>query len=128
MPAADEHPLDGFSFAETLLNPAEVERQEPVFYLFPGYLDRRAQPCVAVIDQIDGTQYKLLYYFEGDAWELFNVSEDIGESTNIVEEQPELAARLAAEIGRWLKQEHPTWKPKLPIVKSTGKPAGIPAC
>lgn len=127
MPAADEHPLDGFSFAETLLNPAEVERQEPVFYLFPGYLDRRAQPCVAVIDQIDGTQYKLLYYFEGDAWELFNVSEDIGESTNIVEEQPELAARLAAEIGRWLKQEHPTWKPKLPIVKSTGKPAGIPA-
>ncbi len=127
MPAEDEHPLDGFSFAETLLNPAVVDRDEPIFYLFPGYLDRRAQPCVAVIDQIDGTQYKLLYYFETDAWELYDVSEDISESTNIADGQPEVAVRLASEIDAWLKQEHPTWKPKLPIDKSTGKPASIPA-
>jgi len=127
MPAEDEHPLDGFSFAETLLNPAVADRDEPIFYLFPGYLDRRAQPCVAVIDQMDGTQYKLLYYFETDAWELYNVSEDISESTNIADGQPEVAVRLASEIDAWLKQEHPTWKPKLPIDKNTGKPASIPA-
>ena len=126
MPGMDEHPLDGFSFAETLMNPDQVDRAEPVFYLFPGYLDQRAQPCVAVIDQLNGTQYKLLYYYESDSWELYNVSDDIGELTNIVDDQPELAARLAGMLEAWLRQQHPTWKPKLPIVKSTGEPADIP--
>jgi len=127
MPQAEVHPLDGVSFADTLVDPADSDRVEPVFYLFPGYLDRRAQPCVAVMDRIDGIQYKLLYYFESDQWELYNVSEDIGESTNVVDDQPEVAVRLAGEIGTWLKQDHPTWKPKLPIEKSTGKPAQIPS-
>ncbi len=126
MPPADEHPLDGLSFAETLMNPAVVEREKPVFYLFPGYLDRRAQPCVAIIDQIEGTQYKLLYYFETDAWELYNVSEDISESQNIVDKHPQVASRLAGQIRQWLNQEHPTWRPKLPIAKSTGQPADFP--
>ena len=126
MPSMAEHPLDGFSFAGTLMNPAKVERAGPVFYLFPGYLDRRAQPCVAAIDQFDGTQYKLLYYYETDSWELYNISDDISESKNIADNQPAQARRLAGEIAAWLKQQHPTWKPKLPIVKSTGKPAAIP--
>ncbi len=125
-PAEEAHPLDGFSFAETLMNPTEGERDEPVFYLFPGYLDRRAQPCVAVIDQLSGTQYKLLYYFETDAWELYNVTDDISESKNLVDEHPEVAVRLSGNIQAWLEQKHPTWKPKLPIVKSTGDPAVVP--
>ena len=126
MPSRAEHPLDGFSFAGTLMNPAEAHRSEPVFYLFPGYLDRRAQPCVAVIDQVDGSQFKMLYYYETDSWELYNISEDISESTNIADNQPEQARRLAGKMAAWLRQQHPTWKPKLPIVKSTGKPAAIP--
>ena len=126
MPSRAEHPLDGFSFAGTLMNPAETHRSEPVFYLFPGYLDRRAQPCVAVIEQVDGSQFKLLYYYETDSWELYNISEDISESTNIADNQPERARRLAGKIAAWLRQRHATWKPKLPIVKSTGEPAAIP--
>jgi arylsulfatase A-like enzyme len=126
MPSADEHPLDGFSFAEALVNPVLNERGAPVFYMFPGYLDQRAQPCLAAIDRIDGTQYKMLYYFESDAWELYNITEDIGESNNLASDNPEIASRLADELSDWLSQEHPTWKPKYPLVKSTGKPAEFP--
>lgn len=125
-PNADEHPLDGFSFVETLSNPSLTNRQQPVFYLFPGYLDRRAEPCVVVMDQIGDKQYKLLYYFEGNVWELYDVSEDIGESLNIAEQQPEVTSRLAGHVQRWLTQQHPTWKPKLPILKNNGMPAEVP--
>ncbi len=126
-PTPEEHPLDGVSFAGTLLDPEDALRKEPVFYLFPGYLDQRAQPCAAVIDQVGGTQYKLLYYFESDAWELYNITEDIGESVNIANESHEISSRLAEKIRTWLNQDHPLWKPKLPLVKGTGKPASIPA-
>lgn len=127
MPKAEEHPLDGISFAETLLDPDNAEREEPVFYLFPGYLDKRASPCVAVIDQIEGVQYKLLYYYEANAWMLYNVTEDINESTNLANDRPELLSRLAGRLREWLSQDHPTWKPKLPLVKETGMPARLPS-
>ena len=125
-PSSDVHPLDGVSFAETLVNPAFSERGTPVFYLFPGYLDRRAQPCVAAIQQIDGTQYKALYFFEADEWQLYDITHDIGESKNIASQKPKLMSLLAKQLIDWISQEHPTWKPKLPIVKKTGRPASIP--
>ena len=125
-PSAEEHPLDGHSFAETLLNPRVLERGAPVFYLFPGYLDQRAEPCLVAIDQIDGKQYKLLYHYEADAWQLYNIGEDITESNNLVSTAPEITSRLANALRDWLRHEHPTWSPKLPIVKQTGKPAAIP--
>ena len=125
-PSAEAHPLDGHSFAETLLNPNVLERGAPLFYLFPGYLDQRAEPCLVAIDQVDGNQYKLLYYFEADAWQLYNLSEDITESNNVVSTVPEISSRLANALRDWIRHEHPTWRPKLPIVKQTGQSAAIP--
>ena len=125
-PDAEQHPLDGHSFAETLVNPNLGVRGEPVFYLFPGYLDQRAEPCLVAIDQIAHEQYKLLYYFEADEWELYNISQDIAESNNLVSSQTEIKTRLANALSAWLLQEQPTWKPKLPILKRTGEPATIP--
>ena len=126
-PSSVEHPLDGHSFADTLVDPSVLKRGAPVFYLFPGYLDQRAEPCLVAIDQIDGNQYKLLHYYEADAWELYNISEDIAESMNLVSTAPEITSRLANALRDWLLQEHPTWKPKLPVVKRTGEPAAIPS-
>jgi hypothetical protein len=33
---------------------------------------------------------------------------------------------LAVKLDAWLRQESPTWKPKYPIRKDTGEPAGPP--
>ena len=98
----------------------------PVFYLFPGYLDTRARPCVVVIDEIGGKRYKVFYYYESDAWELYNLSDDIGEANNLFEQKPELVSGSSKKIHGWLTQQHPTWKPKYPIDKKTRKPVGPP--
>jgi arylsulfatase A-like enzyme len=126
MPPEREHPLDGESFADILRDPTVKRERAPVFYLFPGYMDKRAQPTVVVIDQFEGKRYKLYYYYEGARWELYCLTNDIGEKTNLIEREPTIAKRLSAKIDAWLTQEHPTWKPQYPIAKKTGKPAGPP--
>ena len=85
-------------------------------------MDARAQPCVVGMDEIEGKRYKLLYFYEANAWELYNLSEDLGEERNLIEKHPELAADLSRKIEGWLKQKHPTWKPKFPLAKKDGKP------
>lgn len=125
-PDPDQHPLDGDSFAHVLRNPDTAEKRNPIFYLFPGYMDSRAQPTVVAIDDVASGRYKVSYYYEAGLWELYNLSDDPGESTNLINKQPKIAAAMSGKIRDWLSQKHPTWKPKYPILKSTGKPAGPP--
>ena len=122
IPPVKKHPLDGESFAKFLHNPKLKDKRSPIFYLFPGYMDVRAQPCVVVIDEIESKRYKLLYFYEADAWELYNLSDDIGEDQNIIKKHPKLASSLSKKIQNWLTQKHPTWKPKFPLAKKDGKP------
>ncbi len=125
-PSAEDHPLDGDSFEHVLRHPTTTEKRDPIFYLFPGYMDSRAQPTVVAIDDIGSKRYKIYYYYEADAWELYCLTDDVGETNNLIEEQPQVAAELSKKIRAWLSQKHPTWKPKYPIVKSSGQSAGPP--
>ena len=126
-PPEQEHPLDGSSFAPVLRHPEAKRKRDPIFYLFPGYMDVRAQPCVVAIDEVAGKRYKLLYFYEADAWELYNLSDDIGEKHNVISSKPELASDLSGKIHEWLNQTHSTWKPKYPIDKRSNKPVAPPA-
>ena len=125
-PSRDQHPLDGESFAHILRNPDTQEVRDPIFYLFPGYMDSRAQPTVVAIDDVNGKRFKLFYYYEADAWELYCLTDDPGEAENVIEQHPQVAATLSKKINSWLSQKHPTWQPKYPIVKASGKSAGPP--
>jgi arylsulfatase A-like enzyme len=125
-PSPETHPLDGDSFAHVLRNPATTEKRDPIFYLFPGYMDSRAQPTVVCIDDLAGKRYKIYYTYESDAWELYCLTDDQGETKNLIEQQPEIASAMSRQIYDWLNQQHPTWQPKYPIIKSSGKPAGPP--
>lgn len=125
-PAEDEHPLDGESFAREMLEPGADDDRGPVFFLFPGYLDRRAKPGAWVVDEIGDKRYKLGYDYESDAWSLFCLTDDAGETRDLAGKQPDIVKTLSKKIDAWLAQEHPTWRPKYPIRKSDGKPAGPP--
>ena len=122
LPPENEHPLDGYSFADVLRKPDTKRIRGPIFYLFPGYLDRRAQPCVGVIDDIESKRYKLFYTYESNSWELYCLSDDQEEAKNVIASHPEVAAALSRKIHDWLNQKHPTWNPKYPIDKASGKP------
>ena len=126
MPDKDEHPLDGESFVDILTRPETNRERGAIFYLFPGYNGKRARPCAVVIDDIKGKRYKLWYHFETRAWELYNLAEDIGERKDLFKKHPDIAKTLSQKLGRWLDQKHPTWRPKYPLDKETGKSTGPP--
>ena len=126
LPPSEEHPLDGESFAEVLRNPKLKTQRSPIFYLFPGYMDSRAQPTVVAIDQVDEKMYKAFYYYESNSWELYCLTDDPGELTNIVETQPKVAQTLSHRLDQWLRQKSPGWQPAYPLIKSSGQPAGPP--
>ncbi len=125
-PSLTEHPLDGESFEHVLRNPNTNEKRDPIFYLFPGYMDYRAQPTVVAIDDLENKRYKIYYYYESDTWELYCLTDDQREAVNLIESHPKIASSLSKKIRAWLANKHPTWKPKYPIEKKSGEPAGPP--
>ncbi|EMI21463.1 sulfatase family protein [Rhodopirellula maiorica SM1] len=126
VPPTEEHPLDGESFASVLRNPNTQRPRSTIFYLFPGYMDKRAEPAVSAIAEINDRRYKLMYVYETESWELYCLSDDQGESKNLIQTRPEIASTISKQIDNWLTQRHSTWQPKYPIDKQTGKPAGPP--
>lgn len=126
MPSDKEHPLDGESFADILRKPDVQRERGALFYLFPGYMDVRAQPCLVAVDEQNGKRYKLLYFYEADAWQLYNLTDDIGEAENLIKAKPELASTMSKKINDWLLRKHPTWQPRMPIDKATDKPVAPP--
>lgn len=125
-PPQDQHPLDGFSFAQVLRDPRVTDKRDPIFYLFPGYMDSRARPTVVAIDDIGEKRYKILYDYESDGWELYCLSDDQGERENLINQQAEIAAGLSKKIQAWLTRKHTTWQPKYPLHKQSGEPVGPP--
>ncbi len=126
MPPADEHPLDGESFAAEMRAPGSDPDRGPVCFLFPGYLDRRAAPGAWVVDEIGDKRFKAGYDYESGAWSLHCLTDDIGETVDLSGKQPEVLKSMASKLDGWLRQEHPTWQPKYPILKETGQSAGPP--
>ena len=126
-PDAEKHPLDGVSFASALKNPEQaLERETPIYFLFPGYLDTRARPSAGLVAVLDDKRFKLFYDYESDAWSLYDLDTDQSESQNLINELPDIASTLSAKLQSWLTQKHPTWKPQLPVEKASGQARMVP--
>ena len=93
-PDSATHPLDGVSLFNHVKDPDNVARnREPIFYHFPGYMDDRAYNCSMMIKDVDGKRYKYIYSYDPyyapsenfDQYQLYNLTDDIGESVNLLD-------------------------------------------
>ncbi len=100
--------LDGESFVPLLRG--EVGDLERTFYWhFPhawGGLNRpRVQgPGIGATSTIRRGDWKLVYWHVDGRKELFNLRADIGETSNLASDQPELVAELSASLGNFLRE------------------------
>ena len=123
--------LDGHSFDKVLTAPDTKRVRPPVCYHFPGYMDNRAAPSSTIISEIDGQRYKLIHYYEDGNNEVYNITKDIGEKTDLTMrksrdyQDKELA--LMRQLNSWLTQETPGWKPAYPKDRKSGKSLTAPA-
>lgn len=95
----EKETLDGVSL-RSLFHGQKLER-EALYFHYPHYAWHRAnRPGGAV----RAGPYKLIRRYDDQSLELFDVTTDIGEKTNLAESKPEVAKRLNQMLDRWLKE------------------------
>ena len=71
-------------------NPEEDDGRDPLFRTRPGSVVRRGH-------------WKLHHYYEDDSLELYNLEKDIGETTNVADDFPEIRNELHQLLQKWLQ-------------------------
>ena len=107
-----DQPVDGISFLP-LLRGDQLEQERSLFFHFPLYLGGsrdavlpawdgqenywRAVPSTTIISG----DWKLIYYYEYDRYELFNLNDDISEQNDLSSTKPEIGNKLLDELNAW---------------------------
>ena len=114
---APEQPLDGLSLVP-LLTSAESLPARSIYWHFPAYLEMprrfggpwRTTPAGA----IRRGDYKLIEFFEDGTLELYDLQNDMRETTNLARSMPDMAEALHEDLKAWRAEvgaDMPTLKP-----------------
>ncbi|MFA5814248.1 MAG: sulfatase/phosphatase domain-containing protein [Bacteroidales bacterium] len=113
--------LDGKSFVPMLLQKGTTDKGRNLYWHFPNNWGPTG-PGIATTSTIRSSDWKLIYWYENQHFQLFNILEDIGELHNLAGENQKKVKELAKELGQYLRSVDA----QRPIFKSTGKPVPWP--
>ncbi|GAB2806854.1 sulfatase [Ferruginibacter profundus] len=91
--------IDGENIFQMLSNPAKYTTRQ-LFWHYPHYSNQGGKPGSAIREG----NYKLIYNYENDSLELYNITLDIGEKNNIAAENKEIVNRLKRKLFTWLQK------------------------
>lgn len=93
----DEKKWDGIDYSSFIQDPGEpVERD--LFWHFPHYRSADVVPYSIV----RSGDYKYIRYHDGSGGELYNLKEDMQETTNLIKTNPEITKLLDVKLDQWL--------------------------
>jgi arylsulfatase A-like enzyme len=95
-PAPDQ-PLDGRSLANLLRGGGTFDR-DAIFWHYPHYHPGGATPYSA----IRAGDWRLVHFYEDDRDELYDLSADPGETTDVAARRPDRATDLRRRLDAWL--------------------------
>ena len=98
-PLKPEQHLDGVSFLP-LLKGESAARGKPLFWHYPHYGNQGGAPNGVIRDG----DWKLIEWYEDNALELYNISQDIGEQNNLAAQQREKTKALHEKLIAWRKE------------------------
>lgn len=113
--------IDGESFVSILKGEKEYNGIRPLFWHYPNEWGPSG-PGIGAASAVRKGNFKLIYYHADRSMELFNIQEDIGETENLIESNPEMAREMAAILSDYLMDV----KAQMPKDKSTGKKIPYP--
>ncbi|MHB1454751.1 MAG: sulfatase [Saccharofermentanales bacterium] len=91
--------IDGISMLPLLQGETELPR-EGIFWHYPHYGNQGGTPAAAV----RSGDFKLIRFFEDEHLELYNLADDISETRNITDDDPEMTVKLKEMLNRWLTE------------------------
>jgi len=95
----NSHKIDGVSFASLLKGTEKTLERKAIYWHYPHYSPQGGRPASAV----RVGDYKLIKLYEGDQIELYNLKDDISETTNLAAKEPKRTARMTKMLDAWLK-------------------------
>lgn len=99
-----QHVLDGESLVKLFRDPNAKLQRDAIFQHFPGYLGAGVNTWrTTPVSLIQAGDWKLLEFLEDGKLELYNLADDIGETKNLVEANPEKTQELHARLVAWRK-------------------------
>jgi arylsulfatase A-like enzyme len=112
--------VDGISFVPVLAGNNTVA-DRPLFWHYPNEWGPSG-PGIGASSSTRVGDWKFIYYYKDGSMELFNIIEDIGESKNLIGEQPEKAKELAKILSDYLRKV----EAQIPSRKNTGEQIAYP--
>lgn len=114
-------PIDGTSFIPLLRQAGDYPKDRSLFWHFPNHWGPKG-PGIGPSSAIRRGNWKLIYYHADRRYELFNLADDLGESQNLADAQPEIRKRLAQKLRVHLTSVDA----QMPVDKTTGEPVPLP--
>ena len=90
---------DGISLIPLLKN-NKIPQRDALFWHYPHYGNQGGSPGSAV----RMGDYKLIYFFEDERKELYNLVDDIGEQNNLIDSLPTIGDDLFQMIQNWWEE------------------------
>lgn len=98
-PVSKNLTVDGVSIAPHLLSSTQQPiKRDKLLWHFPHYRGK-----IVPYSIIRSGDYKLIKYYEGPAYELFNLKDDLSEKKNLAEQMPEKVKQLDQQLQVMLK-------------------------
>jgi len=94
-----EQHMDGISLASLLTGEGDLD-ERPIFWHYPHYSNQGGKPGAAV----RLAKYKLIEFFDPGLVELFNLEEDLGETTNLADQMPEKVKEMLELLHAWQEE------------------------
>ena len=114
VPLPSDVTLDGRDLLPLLKDQAAQLERDALFFHYPHYYS-----TTTPVSAIRAGEWKLLEYLEDERIELFNLRNDLGETTDLAGTQPAKAAELRKQLHRWREETgaampstNPAFQPK----------------
>lgn len=100
-----EHSLDGISQVPVFTGDEEAVRQT-VYWHMPCYNGRPDSPQIwqTPFSAVCENQYKLIYFYEDQSVELYDLGTDLDENNDLSKTHPDIADSLKEKLDLWLKE------------------------
>jgi len=103
-------PVDGISLLPLITEQVDTMFNRPLIWHFPNfwgplqYAEPVKGPGMGPSSTILRDDWKLIYYYSDERFELFNLKDDLGESTDLSQQYPEKLTELAQELTDYLQE------------------------
>ena len=108
----DAENIDGISLVPVMTHQDPVVFDRNLIWHFPNFWGPLGRPepvhgpGMGPSSTIIQDDWKLIYYYADQMFELFNLGDDLGETNNLAQQSPEKVRMLARELSDYLKEVH----------------------